>query len=156
MEKHWYSHNEPIKYDGDNRGSAPKWDYAKELKIASLSVRGMKEISKREQVVTYMKNNSIDLLCIQETKVPSSSIEQRGNYVFVFSSSVEGGSDHHGVGFCYSRKLEKYRNHYTQHSSHLSEMEINMHGNPLVVLSAYMPHDASEETNRLAAWEEMT
>ena len=31
-----------------------------------------------------------------------------------------------------------------------------MHGNPLVILSAYMPHDASDETNRLAAWEEMT
>ena len=31
-----------------------------------------------------------------------------------------------------------------------------MHGNPLVVLSAYMPHDASNERNRLAAWEEVS
>ena len=30
-----------------------------------------------------------------------------------------------------------------------------MHGNSLVILSAYMPHDASNEINRLAAWEEM-
>ena len=30
-----------------------------------------------------------------------------------------------------------------------------MHGKPLVILSAYMPHDASNEINRLAAWEEM-
>ena len=98
--KHWYSHNDPIKYDGHTRAIAPKWGYAKEIKVASLNVRGLKEITKREQVITYMKSNSIDLLCLQETKIPSSSVEQKGNYVFVFSSSAEGGVEHHGVGFC--------------------------------------------------------
>ena len=77
-------------------------------------------------------------------------------YVFVFSTSETGGTDHHGVGFCYNRRIEKYRNHYIQHSSHLAEMEINMHGNPLVILTAHMPHDASAEMKRLAAWEEMS
>ena len=115
----------------------------------------MGEITKREQVITYMKKNSIDLLCLQET-IPSSSIEQRDNYIFVFSTSETGGTDHHGVGFCYNRRIEKYRNHYIQHSSHLAEIEINMHGNPLVMLTAYMPHDASAEIKRLAACEEMS
>ena len=73
----------------------------------------------------------------------------------MFSASKTGGTDHHGVGFCHNRRTEKYRNHYLQHSSHLAEMEINMHGEPLVILSAYMPHDASNEIKRLAAWEEM-
>ena len=31
-----------------------------------------------------------------------------------------------------------------------------MYGNPLVILTAYMPHDASAEIKRLAAWEEMS
>ena len=129
--KHWYSQNEPAKNDGETRGNAPKWKYVKELKVASLNVRGMREISKREQVVTHMKKNSIDLLCFQEAKIPSSSIEQRSNYAFVSASSAEGATDHHGVGFCYKRRVEQHRNHYIQHSSHLAEMEINMHGNPL-------------------------
>ena len=59
-----------------------------------------------------MKKNSIDLLCLQETKIPSSCIEQRDKYLFVFSTLEEGGTDHHGVGFCYNRRIEKYRNHY--------------------------------------------
>ena len=59
------------------------------------------------------------------------------------------------VGFCYNRRIEKGRNHYIQHSRHLADMEINMHGNPLVIPPAYMPHDASNEINRRAAWEEM-
>ena len=115
----------------------------------------MREITTTEQVITYMKKNSIDLLCLQETKIPSSSIERRDKYIFVLSTSETGGTDHHGVGFCYNR-IGKYRNHYLQHSSHLAEMEINLHGNPLVILSAYMPHDASAEIKRLAAWEEMS
>ena len=77
-------------------------------------------------------------------------------YIFVFSTSETGGTDHHGVGFCYNRRIDKYRNHYIQHSSHLAEMEINMHANPLVIFTAYMPHDASAEIKRLAAWEEMS
>ena len=64
----------------------------------------MREITKREQVITYMKRNSIDLLCLQET-IPSSSIEQRDNYIFVFPTSETGGADHHGVGFCYNSKI---------------------------------------------------
>ena len=59
--KHWYSQNEPVKYDGETRGNAPKWKYSGELKVPSLNVRGMREITKREEIVTYMNNNSIDL-----------------------------------------------------------------------------------------------
>ena len=76
--------------------------------------------------------------------------------MFVFSTSETGGTDHHGVGFCYSRRIEKYSNHYIQHSSHLAEIEINMHGNPLVILSAYMPHDASNKIKLFTAWEDMS
>ena len=81
----------------------PRSGISKGLKVASLNVRGMRVISKREQVVTYMKKNTIDLLCLQETKIPSSSIEQRSKYAFVFASSAEGAADLHGVGFCYNR-----------------------------------------------------
>ena len=57
--KDWYSQNEPVKNDDETRVSAPRWEYVKELKVASLSVRGMREITKREQVITYMKKSSI-------------------------------------------------------------------------------------------------
>ena len=79
--KDWYSQDEPVKYDDETRAYAPRWEYARELKVASLNVRGMREITKRERIITYMKKSSIDLLCVQETKIPSSSIEQRDNYI---------------------------------------------------------------------------
>ena len=54
------------------------------MKPAPLNVRGVREITKREQVITYMKKNSTDLLCLQETKIPSSSIEQRDKYMCIY------------------------------------------------------------------------
>eukprot|EP00972_Heterocapsa_arctica_P064261 9483984-Heterocapsa_arctica.AAC.1 len=32
------------------------------------------------------------------------------------------------------------------------EIEINMHGNPLVIITAYMPHDGVNEDKRLPIW----
>ena len=60
----------------------------------------------------------IELLCLQTTKIPSPSVEQRSIYGFVFASSAEGVTDHHEAGFCYNRRIEKYRDHYIQHTSH--------------------------------------
>ena len=66
--KDWYSQDEPVKYDDETRAYAPRWEYARELKVASLNVRGMREITKRERIITYMKKNSTYLICLQETK----------------------------------------------------------------------------------------
>ena len=51
--KHWYSQSEPSKYDDETRGAAPKWKYPKELKVASVNVRSLREIPKRGGNVTY-------------------------------------------------------------------------------------------------------
>ena len=111
----------------------------------------MREITKREQVTTYMKNKGLDIVCLQEPNIPSSSIEQRDEFSFVFASSTKTGTDYHRVG--YRRRIEKYRHHYIQHTSHLAEIEINMHGNPLVIHSEYIPHDAVNADSRIAAWD---
>ena len=54
LKKNWHSQNEPVKYV-ETRVNAPRWKYAEELKVAFLNVRGMGEITKREQVITYTK-----------------------------------------------------------------------------------------------------
>ena len=36
------------------------------------------------------------------------------------------------------------------------EIDINMHGNPFVVMCAYMPHDAVHEDSRLKVWENLS
>eukprot|EP00972_Heterocapsa_arctica_P042016 6196346-Heterocapsa_arctica.AAC.1 len=45
--------------------------------------------------------------------------------------------------------MERFRNYYQQVDSNMIEIEINMHGNPLVIMSAYIPHDGVHEDSRL-------
>ena len=35
-------------------------------------------------------------------------------------------------------------------------MEINMHGNPMIIISTYIPHDDSDNNSRDRAWEDLS
>ena len=61
------------------------------------------------------------------------------------------------VGLCYKNYIEKYRNYYRQVSSNMIAMELNMHGNPLIIASVYIPHEnTNDERTRQRAWEDLT
>ena len=135
--EHWDTQDREYKNGRATRRNAPKWRYAGKLRIASVNVRSMREITKREQLTTYMKNKGLDIVRLQEIKIPSSSLEQRGEFTFVFASSSETGTDYHGVGICYRRNIDKYRNHYIQHTSHLAEIEKHTRQSISYIFSIY-------------------
>ena len=135
-----------------------KIPYKQEIRICSLNVRGMKESAKREQIILQMMRHNIDIACLQETHIHDSSIETRDKHSFVFSSSALNKKDDWGVGFCFKNGFEKYRTSYVQISSNVATLELSMHRNPLVIVTAYMPHDAVlpiQQPRRIAAWEEL-
>ena len=76
------------------------------MKIASINVRGMRDPVKREEVITQMETNGIDIMCLQDTTIPDSCCEIRKGYTFVFSST---GTDreHWGVRLCYKKLHRK-------------------------------------------------
>ena len=47
----------------------------------------------------------------------------------------------------------KYRNHCKHISSNVMSRETNMHGNPLIIISVYIPHDDSDDISRDRVWE---
>ncbi len=69
--------------------------------IASLNVKGLKESSKREQIMQHMEKHNISILCLQETRIPHSCVEDKQGYTFIFSSHSTSNEEFHGVGFCY-------------------------------------------------------
>ena len=71
------------------------------ITLATLSVRGVEENTKREQIITHMVEHKIDTLCL-ETKMPGSHIERKDTHTFIFSSYIQGNEEHHGAGFCFS------------------------------------------------------
>ena len=135
-----------------------KIPHKREVIICSLNVRGLKESAKREQIKQQMIIHRIDVACLQETHIHDSSIETRDKHFFVFSSSALNKKEDWGVGFCFRNGFEKYRTNYIQISSNVATLELSMHANPLVVISAYLPHDAVlplQQPRRAAAWEEL-
>ena len=118
----------------------------------------MKESAKREQIIQQMIGHNIDIACIQETNIPDSCSETRDSHTFVFSSNTPNDKGDWGAGLCYKRTYEKYRANYLKISSNVATMELCMHGNPLVIISCYLPRDAvlqHVQPKRTAAWEEL-
>ena len=95
-----------MKHNNKEKKTAPKWKYNQLLTLATLNVRGMKEITKREQIITQMIEHKIGILCLQETKMPGSNVERKGTHPFISSSDIQGNEEHHGVGFCLNHKME--------------------------------------------------
>ena len=80
----------------------------------------------------------------------------RKGYTFVFPPT-SADREHWGVGICYKGYMEKYRNYHRQVSNNLIAMELNMHGNPIMLASAYIPHDDTKDDRiRQRAWEDLT
>ena len=40
-----------------------KWKYGEKIKIASINVRGMRDPVKREEIITQMEANGIEIMC---------------------------------------------------------------------------------------------
>ena len=142
----------PNKDEADN--NKMKWKYGETIKVASINVRGMRDPVKREDIITQMETNGVDIMCLQETKIPDPCYEVRKGYTFA-SSSTSTDREHWGVGLCYKNDIETYRNYYRQVSSNMVAMELNMHGNPLITASVYIPHENTNDENiRQRAWED--
>ena len=129
---------------------------AEVMRIGSTNIRGMKDMVKREEIILQMERHNIDIMCLRtRNKIPDSCCEVRKGFTFVFSS-VSTIREHWGVGICYRNYLEIYRNYYKQISSNIMSMEINMHGNPMIIISTYIPHDDSDNNSRDRVCEDLS
>ena len=118
----------------------------------------MKESAKRGQTIQQRIGHNIDIACVRETNIPNSCSETRDSHTCIFCSDAPHDKEDWGVGFCYKRTFEKYRTSCLQISSNVATMELSVHGNPLVIISCYLPHDAVlqlVQPKRTAAWEEL-
>ncbi len=63
-------------------------NYGEKLVIGTLNCRGMLEKAKREHLIKIMRDQGINILCLQETHVNTNHVELHEGHTFVFSSSV--------------------------------------------------------------------
>ena len=102
-----------------------------------------------------MRKHDVDVAAMQETKTLQAAEERRKGYILLSSTSATQGREKCGVGWRYKETLEPYRVQFTLHSSTLAEIEFNMQGNRLVLMTAHIPHDQVAEETRAQSWDSL-
>ena len=170
-------------YEPEARSSNNTIKYADKLSVATLNCRGLLEASKREQIVQIMHVHQIDLLALQETKVNSSSEEQRQHegtgkrYSCFFSSNAQRDApprvqpqhangkakaqaarrmiEHHGLGFVVGPRLINCIKDCTPHSSRLMEIRLRNHGPDICLINHYAPHSGRPLDEKTQHWDNL-
>ena len=60
----WYLQNEPVKYDDETRVSAPRWEYAKELKVRSILECQRYERNNEEITHYYIHEEELNIFIV--------------------------------------------------------------------------------------------
>ena len=59
-----------------------KANYLTKIRIATINIRGFKEVEKQEYLMFWMDKNKIDIVALQGTYVNTNSKLKRGNFTF--------------------------------------------------------------------------
>ena len=135
-----------------------------EIKIATLNVQGLNEISKRQEIEKWCEDNSIDILVATETKINTNATETRGIYQWFFATGVNHkdreiveakraknlrptpaewrkAAEHHGVAIMVKRKLTTDIEAIEPLNGRILKMQFKTTPK-LNVVAAYAPHAA--------------
>jgi exonuclease III len=116
------------------------------FKIATLNIRGLMRLGAREEIVTWMKENDIMILALQETRINTNSKEARGSYTWYLSG--EGGKTKNqtytaGVGFVIDNKYIKYIEDVIPHTERFIQLKLKGTCN-INLINVYMPPAVSK------------
>ena len=106
--------------------------------MATLNIRGVNALTKRQEIEDWMTRRRIDCLCLPETKVPHSSREKR-THEWRFASTTTTSQEPHGVGLVFSQFYQKYVNNVTAVSLRIIYAHIKAQM-LFYIFSAYAPH----------------
>ena len=123
-----------------------KWKYAEIMRIGSTNMRNERSGQKRRNHPTNGKTQYRHNVFTRNKNTGPLLRSKERIYLRIFISK----HDYRTLGSRnLLRKLHgKYRNYYKQISSNIMSMEINMHGNPMIIISTYIPHDDSDNNSR--------
>ena len=152
----WYEDEDEHDYDEEEAYfNSHAHKETSDLHIASLNCKGMMENTKREQLIQIMEREEIDIMCLQETWINSSSEEMKDKYLFLFSTGVSNkdreqaiknrgtrpgkgkgkatkgnhvGREYHGVGFVISPKHIKKIRDFNPINGRICSL--SLHGKP--------------------------
>ena len=139
--------------EGCRRIDYPIHSHIGNIGIGTWNVEGLTDI-KVEQIIDYMTQNSIGVLCMQETRRLKSDVfmTSRG-YKVILSGSSTSEREWAGVGFILSPKVCKSIAGFCQYNNRLASVKLKTGGGVFAVLSAYAPHNMKEISEKIVFYD---
>ena len=132
--------------------ATPLQKYGQELKIGTQNVQGTAEILKHQYVLQMMREHSLDILVLTETRSRSYYTYHSEGFLFIVNGYTK--DPYGGVTVVISPKTRPYIKDVIQHSSRLCEVTINCQSGLTHVLGAYVPHNKTDfEEVKVPFWD---
>lgn len=104
-----------------------------------------------------MEANSIDIMCIQETRrLKSDKLWTESGHLVLLSGSGTGSREWAGVGFVISRRMQTQILGFGPVSNRIGVLKILVAGGSIAVLSVYAPHNLRPLPERCSFYEELS
>ena len=110
------------------------------LVCCSWNVKGLTDLRILE-LVLHMQKYDIDILCLQETHVCSTSIYEEQGYLVIQSGSDGDARSWAGVGFIVSPRCKRRIKSYKQVSDRICLMKLTVKGGVVGIFSVYASHN---------------
>ena len=122
-------------------GSAAVEDTINRFIMSSWNVEGLTDV-KIQEICQYMLLNSIDIVCMQETRSPKSdSFSASDGFAVYLSGRGDGEREFAGVGFIVAPSFRKFIIGCDPHSSHITSLKLKVSGGCGYIFSVYAPHN---------------
>ena len=133
-----------------------KLPYACKLKVVSLNVRSLIKPTMHQQIVTYMKEHRIQVLCLQETKSKTTTQYLVDNFTFMtISTASSQQQEHAGVGFVLSPEARSALLRTTCIHSRLATITLLLASGEFTIVNTHVPHSGRPEEERQAHFDEL-
>ena len=110
------------------------------LACGTWNVRGFTEL-KLLELILHMKKKDLDILCIQETRISSTSVYEEQGYLVILSGDDGTARSWAGVGIIISPRCKQRVNSHKQISDRMCSVKLRVQGGCVGIICVYAPHN---------------
>ena len=125
------------------------------LIVTTRNLEGLSEV-KMHEITMHMECNSVDVLCIQETRrAKSDHFTTYNGYAVYLSGNSTGQREWAGVGFVIATAFVPYVMGFNPISNRIASLKFRVSGGCSVLFSVYAPHNLRPMIERVSFYDEL-
>lgn len=125
------------------------------LILSSWNIEGLTDL-KVEQIIMYMRNHSIDIICIQETrKINSDHYDTDSGYAVYLSGSSSVHREWAGVGFIVSPYFKHHIVGFNPWCNRICTLKMRVVGGTCCIFSLLAPHNLKPLADRTRFYDDL-